>query len=141
VSRSSDEPSGGASACNGSIASFWTRSRDVRLPPDSGARADILEPPLRANRRHSRNERSRQLKRPHLISVGPRHPCVWGSRTQPLPQPPKSEVVMLGTVIDGIIGISEGAISNGLHQPNRSAFAVARARVAASCAICAQSPV
>jgi hypothetical protein len=45
------------------------------------------------------------------------------------------------TVMDGIIGISEGAISNELHQPNRSAFAVARARVAASCAICVQSPV
>jgi hypothetical protein len=30
------------------------------------------------------------------------HAWVWGSRVRPLPQPPKSEAVMLGTEIDGV---------------------------------------
>jgi hypothetical protein len=38
-------------------------------------------------------------------------------------------------------GSKKGRRGDQLHQPNRTAFAVARARVAASYAICAQSPV
>jgi hypothetical protein len=37
----------------------------------------------------------------YLMSAGPRQPCVWGSRTRPLPQPPtRSRAVTSG--MDGI---------------------------------------
>jgi CubicO group peptidase (beta-lactamase class C family) len=39
---------------------------------------------------------------PYLISAGPRQPCVWGSRTRPLPQPPmRSLADTLGVVMVG----------------------------------------
>jgi hypothetical protein len=42
----------------------------------------------------------------YLMSAGPRQPCVWGSRTRPLPQPPtRSFAVTFGTEGSGIDGI------------------------------------
>ena len=48
----------------------------------------------------------------YLISAGPRHPWVWGSRTRPLPQPPIRSLVGTEVLGDGEATPTVAALGN-----------------------------
>jgi hypothetical protein len=60
---------------NGSKASFWPGLANVRSSSKSGAKADIPEPPLAANNRHSRAHSKTLSARVRIGSVMLRPIC------------------------------------------------------------------